>query len=91
MPCAARNVKHIAAADEQRVDTLEQRLDHAELVADLGAAEHGDERPLRVVAQAEQHLDLLAASSRPIADGSVRGGPTIEAWARCDAPNASLT
>ena len=37
----------------------QQRLDHAELVADLGAAEHGDERALRVVAQAEQHLDLL--------------------------------
>ena len=42
------------------------------------------------VAQAEQHLDLLRSSS-PIADGNVRGGPTIEAWARWEAPNASLT
>jgi hypothetical protein len=31
------------------------------------------------------------ASSRPAADGSVRGGPTIEACARCDAPKASFT
>ena len=45
-------------ADGEGVDDVEQRLDDAELVADLGAAEHGDERPLRVVAQPEQHLDL---------------------------------
>ena len=31
------------------------------------------------------------ASSRPAAEGSVRGGPTIEAWARWEAPKASLT
>ena len=31
------------------------------------------------------------ASNRPAADGSLRGGPTIEAWARCDAPKASFT
>ena len=30
-------------------------------------------------------------SRRPIADGTNRGGPTIEAWARWDAPKASLT
>ena len=31
------------------------------------------------------------ASSRPAALGRNRGGPTIEAWARCEAPKASLT
>jgi hypothetical protein len=31
------------------------------------------------------------SSSRPAADGRVRGGPTMEAWARCDAPKASFT
>ena len=47
------------AADHDRVDDAEQRLDDAELVGDLGAAEHGDERALRLVAQAEQDVDLL--------------------------------
>ena len=31
------------------------------------------------------------ASSRPAAEGSRVGGPTIEAWARCEAPKASFT
>ena len=30
-------------------------------------------------------------SSRPAADGSDCGGPTIDACARCDAPKASFT
>ena len=30
-------------------------------------------------------------SRRPAALGSVAGGPTMEAWARCEAPKASLT
>ena len=47
------------AADDERVDDLQQRLDDAELVGDLRAAEHGDERALRVVAQAEEDVDLL--------------------------------
>ena len=47
------------SADDELVDDFEQRLDHAELVADLGAAEHGHERSLRVVAQSQQHVDLL--------------------------------
>ena len=77
-------------ADHERVDHTQQRFDDAELVGDLGASEHGHERPLGIVAQAEQHLDFFG-EQQPIADGSVRGGPTIEAWARCDAPKASLT
>ena len=31
------------------------------------------------------------ASNLPAAEGSRVGGPTIEAWARCDAPKASFT
>ena len=58
-PWAAEEREAHAAADDERVDDAEQRLDDAELVADLGAAEHGDERAPRVLAQAEQHLDLL--------------------------------
>jgi hypothetical protein len=83
-------VKHIAPPITSESTDAEQRLDHPELVGDLGATEHRHERPLRVLTQAEQHLDLLPRS-RPIADGNVCGGPTIEACARCDAPNASLT
>ena len=64
-----------AAADDERVHHAEQGVDHADLVADLGPAEHGDERALRGVAQAEQHLDLLgqqAAGRRSAACGAAR-------------------
>ena len=33
---------------------------------------------------AEQHLDLAGQQPARRADGSTRGGPTIDAWARCD-------
>ena len=46
------------AADEELVAAFEQRVDHAELVAHLHAAEHHDERLLRRVEQRAQHLDL---------------------------------
>ena len=47
-----------AAADGERVDDLQQRVDHRELVGHLRAAEHGDERPHRLLPHAEEHLDL---------------------------------
>ena len=47
------------AADDERVDDPEERVDDSELVAHLGAAEHRDERPSRVVTHAEEHLDLV--------------------------------
>ena len=79
------------AADQDRVAPVEERLDHAELVADLGAAEHREERTRRVPEQAREHLDLaLQQDGRPRTAAS-RGGPTIDACARCDAPNASFT
>ena len=71
------------ATDHQRVDDVEQRLDHAELVADLRPAEHGDERPLRLVAQAEQDVDLLLQQQPHRRRQAYCGGPTIEACARC--------
>ena len=73
------------------VGHLEQRLDHAELVAHLGPAEDHHERAARVGAQRQQHLDLAGQQPTGRADGRNCGGPTIEAWARCDAPKASLT
>ena len=48
------------AADQQRVDLGDQVLDHFELVGDLGAAEHGDERALRALEHPAEILDLLA-------------------------------
>ena len=48
-----------AAADGERVDDPEQRVDDTELVAHLRPAEHRHEWPGRVVAEAEEHLDLL--------------------------------
>ena len=47
-----------AAADEQPVDLGQQRLDHGQLVGDLGAAEHHHVRPLGLAGQPRQHLDL---------------------------------
>ena len=46
------------AADHEAVDHVEEGVDHAELVADLGAAEDGDEGSARALPQAGQHLDL---------------------------------
>ncbi len=48
-----------ASTDHERIDGVEQRVDHAELVGHLRAAEHGDEGASRVLAQTEQHVDLL--------------------------------
>ena len=47
-----------AAADEQRVDLRQQRLDDLQLVADLRAAEHDRVRPRRVLRQPLQDVDL---------------------------------
>ena len=43
-PWAREEREAHAAADEERVDPVEQGADDAELVAHLGAAQHGDER-----------------------------------------------
>ncbi len=77
--------------DHERVDHTQQRFDDAELVGDLGASEHGHERPLRDCCAGRAAPRLLWRAADPSPTGSVRGGPTIEAWARCDAPKASLT
>ena len=80
-----------AAADDERVDHREQGVDDAELVADLGPAEHGDERPRRGRSRRPSSTSTSRASRRPAALGRRCGGPTIDAWARCEAPKASLT
>ena len=47
-----------AAADEEAVDRAEQVLDHAELVAHLGAAQDDDVGAVRVAEDLAEHLDL---------------------------------
>ena len=47
-----------AAADQQRVHLRQQRVDHGELVGDLGPAEHHHVGPVRVHGEPAQHLDL---------------------------------
>ena len=51
-------------ADQDRVDDLEEPLDDADLVGDLGAAEDDDERAVRVVEDRGQ-LATSRSSSRP--------------------------
>ena len=59
------------AADEDRVAAVEQRLDHAELVADLRAAEHGDERPRRIVERAATAPRPRARAAAPRRSGAL--------------------
>ncbi len=47
-----------AAADEDGVDPREQMLDEAELVGDLGAAQHGHEGTLGALEDAPEGLEL---------------------------------
>ena len=77
------------------MSTVSQRSSSASITPslslDLGAAEHRDERAGHVVGEElREHLDLAVqqATARVRQD---RGGPTIDACARCDAPNASFT
>ena len=52
--------EHHPAADQQGVGLAEQVVDHRELVADLGAAEHDHVGPLRGLGESPQDLDLGA-------------------------------
>ena len=47
-----------AAAEDEHVDLGQQVVDDLDLVRDLGAAEDRRERPLRVLEQLREHLDL---------------------------------
>ena len=54
------------AADEHAVRGLQERVEHADLVRHLGAADHGHERPLRILEDALEraHLALQQPSGR---------------------------
>ena len=76
------------AADEDRVGAIEERLEDADLVGHLGAADDRDERTLRVLEDAAERLDLaleqLAGGARQeVRDalgrrvGAVRGAERV--------------
>jgi hypothetical protein len=46
------------AADTDRVGEREEPFDDADLVADLGAAQDGDERPWGILHDGAEHTDL---------------------------------
>ena len=68
-PHRAEEAEAHRAADQDRVGDLEEALDHADLVAHLGAAEDDDERVLGVGQQRGQHrhlaLEQEAGDRRP--------------------------
>ena len=57
-PWAARKVNSIPPPMSSRVDARQQVRDDAELVADLRAAEHDRVRPLGVLGEAVEHVEL---------------------------------
>ena len=81
------------AADDDAVDLGDQVLDDADLVGDLGAAEDGHERPLRVLEGVAEELELLLDQEADDAGFALHTAGTvyIEALSRWAVPKASLT
>ena len=61
--CEEHRVGH-AAAEQQRVDTAEQMLEHGELVGNLRAAQDSDEGSLGIVQEPREHR-FLALEEQP--------------------------
>ena len=61
-----------AAADDHDVDLVEQVLEHLDLVADLGAADDGRERPLRVVEQLAEVGELALHQQAGVGGAELR-------------------
>ena len=78
------------AADEHAVRTAAEMLEDAELVLDLRAAGDEHERPLDLVEEPPR-ASSSRSISRPAYAGSSCATPSVDACARCDDPNASLT
>ena len=89
-PCAARNVKHIPPPISNW-STMPTRVSITPslslTLAPPSTATNGRLGLLRKPLSTETSCSI----NRPAAERSVRGGPTIEPWARWAAPNASLT
>jgi hypothetical protein len=57
-PWGLQEREHHRAADEEPIHLPEQRRQHVDLAADLGAAQDGDERMLRVLERGAQVVEL---------------------------------
>ena len=90
LPWAARNVKHIAPPTA-RASTASSNASItpslSETLAPPSTATNGRSGLVR----RRSSTSTSRCSRRPAALGTCVGGPTIEAWARCEAPKASLT
>ena len=89
-PRAAKNVKHIAppiTIESTMPSSASTTPSLSEIFAPPSTATNG----WRGLSRSPSRTSTSFCSSRPIADGTNCGGPTIDAWARCEAPNASLT
>ena len=91
-PIALKNVHAIAPPIEQRVDLRQQRLDDVDLARDLRAAEDRDERTLRVRRARRRGTRAPSPSAgRRRRAQRCCATPSVDACARCAAPNASFT
>ena len=72
-PCTLKNGKHIAPPINTASASSKNAIDDADLVGHLGAAEHRDERPRRLLEDRAQHLDL-ALEEKPRRRRARRGG-----------------
>ena len=65
IPWARKKLKHIAPPIRISVGDLEEAVDHADLVGDLGAAEDDDQRPLRATRRRAVSSVTSRSSSSP--------------------------
>ena len=90
LPCAARNVKHIAppmTSESTTPSSASTTPSLSEIFDPPSTATNGCRGELRRPSRTSTSFRRRS----PIAEGSVCGGPTIEACARWHAPNASST
>ena len=90
-PCALRKVKHMPPPMSTSSATPRSASITLSLSLTFEPPSTATNGPGGVLAQAERAPPPRAARSRPAALGRCCGGPTIDAWARCDAPKASFT
>ena len=74
----------------EHVGVGRERLEHRELVGDLGAAEEAEQRALGLAHDA-QVLELGASRSPAARARRAATMPAVDACARCAVPNASFT
>ena len=80
-----------ATTEDQRVDFLDEILQHPELCRHLGPANNGRHRPLRRCQRIVKRGQFLAKGTASRCRSIMRGRASTEAWARCVQEKASPT